>query len=89
MILKSSIHSFSGKSIHDTRSTVEVMTHYPVGHFNDMLWTPHNLSYVSHFRGSLKDIHLRNISIANLNFDYNYFVCYFVPLIKKFGIKIN
>ncbi len=78
----------TGKSIHDTRSTVEVMIHYPIGNFNDILWTPHSVSYVSHFRESLKDIHLRNISITDLHFDYNYFVCYFIPLVRKLNFSL-
>ncbi len=65
------------------------MTHYPVGSFDQMLWTPEDLTYVSHFRESLKDIHLRNISISFMNFDYNYFVCYFVPLVQKMNFTFK
>ena len=65
------------------------MTHYPVGPFNDMMWINHDVSYLSHFRESLKDIHEKNITITDLKFDYNYFICFFIPLVKELKDRLR
>lgn len=77
-----------GKTIHHTQLSHWVSTHYPEGNnFLNVIWTPHHLGHISHFRTSLKDLHERNISISDFNFDLNYYLCYFKPLIQNFKIK--
>ena len=79
-----------GKTIHNTRSSHWVSTHYPEGNnFLNVLWTPIRYGFNSHFRSSLKDIHEKNISISDFKFDLNYFLCYFKPLSVKLGYKMR
>ena len=78
-----------GKTIHNTQLSHWVSTHYPEGNnFLNVLWTPQEYGHVSHFRTSLKDLHERNISITDLKFDINYYLCYYKPLVKKFNSQI-
>ncbi|CAF0749033.1 unnamed protein product [Brachionus calyciflorus] len=72
-----------GKSIHNSKNTHWVQTHYPdKTDFNNFVWSTHELGHVSHFRESLKDLHERNVSILNFHFDLNYFLCYLQPIAK-------
>lgn len=73
-----------GKSFHFAKLSHWISTHYPEkNNFYNMIWVPHDYGHVSHFRDSLKDLHNRNISIKNINFDFNYFLCYFKPIISN------
>lgn len=69
------------------------MTHYALEQTElaNTLSTPHDFSYLSHFREGIpaKDINSRNVSITDLKFDYNYFACYFIPVIKKLESSFN
>lgn len=72
-----------GKSFHFAKLSHWVSTHYPEKNdFFNMIWVPHEYGHVSHFRESLKDLHNKNISIRNINFDFNYFLCYFKPIVN-------
>ena len=79
-----------GKTVHNTQLSHWVSNHYPEGNnFLNLVWTQHEYGHLSHFRTSLKDLHNRNISIRHLNFDLNYFLCYFKPIVQELNFKIK
>jgi hypothetical protein len=78
-----------GKTVHHSHMSHWVSNHYPEGNnFLNLVWTNHEYGHLSHFRTSLKDMHERNVSISNLNFDFNYFSCYFKHIAKELNYNI-
>ena len=62
-----------GKTVHNTHMSEWVSNHYPEAkknNFRNVVWTHHEFGHLSHFRTSLKDLHERNVSISNINFDF-------------------
>lgn len=71
-----------GKTIHNTQTTFTFTVHQP--YESAFVRIPFNHGYLSHFRG---DFHLRKekkpIAINQLFIDFNYFVCYFKPIVHS------
>jgi len=80
-----------GKTVHNTHMSEWVSNHYPEAkknNFRNVVWTHHEFGHLSHFRTSLKDLHERNVSISNINFDFNYFSCFFRNIAKELNYHI-
>ncbi len=83
-------YKFCGKTVHNTQISDWVTTHYP-GEINYKytVWIKYEYGYISHFRKSLKhNMHEKNISISDFNFDFNYFSCYFKHIAKQLNYKL-
>ncbi len=89
-----------GKSIHNTRRTMDIFLHFPISFIkinektnkpwidydrnqpNDLV-LPRNLAHLSHYRRHLNfDKQQSEVPFSVLNFDVNYFKCFFVPLVQ-------
>jgi len=76
-----------GKTIHNTVSTNDFTVHSG-GHYIEV---PVEYGHLSHFRENY-NLHWgesSKYSIYELMFDFNYYNCYFKPIIKEFGFNFN
>lgn len=79
------VTEYCGKTIHNTEKTYDFWVHYPVG--SKKLRIPFNDGHSSHFRDEFE---INNpftkfngsIPIKELVFDFNYFNCFYKPLVK-------
>jgi hypothetical protein len=87
----------SGKTIHYTQSTFDFSIHLvenvlnvtgekPFVDYGSRLftWVGHDLGHLSHFR-SFYNFNYKTIPISSIYLDFNYFNCFFVPIIKRFS----
>ena len=84
--------SFEGKTLHSTRSTNLLTTHYPEDTINNFFGVPMNYGFLSHFRENLDKVIYQvagDIAVTDLKFDLNYFVCYYKLLAHKLGYEID
>jgi hypothetical protein len=73
-----------GKTIHNTITTDSMTTHFGGKSVN----IPIEYGHLSHFR-EIYNIHWGIYPIKELMFDFNYYNCYFKPIIKKFGLHFK
>ena len=77
-----STHYFAGKTIYNTnRDSNEVSVHSPVSK-QDLMWVMPDSGHSSHFRSNY-NLRPGTYPIQELNFDANYFNCYFKPILNK------
>lgn len=71
-----------GKTIHNTQVSFDLTLHQPL---DRPFWkVPLKYGYLSHFRDYYQPtINQEPISILNIQFDLNYFDCYFKPIMKE------
>ena len=79
-----------GKTIHNTLLTKYLAHHFPLP-FTEAVYPviviPNEYGHVSHFRRDYKKYFpnaTRAFSITELHFDFNYFFCYYKPILEKF-----
>ena len=73
-----------GKTIHNTITTDSMNTHFGGKSVN----IPIEYGHLSHFR-EIYNIHWGIYPIKELMFDFNYYNCYFKPIIKQFGLDFK
>ena len=77
-----STHYFAGKTIYNTnRDFNPVSIHSPVSK-QDLMWVMPEIGHSSHFRSSY-NLRPNVYPIKELNFDANYFSCYFKQILNK------
>ena len=74
-----------GKTIHNTLLTKTLSTHYPEPFIAEYISIENGHS--SHFRKEY-NINWADKSITDFNFDLNYFLCYFKPILKRLNFDI-
>jgi len=73
-----------GKTIHNTVTTDSLTTHFGGKSFN----IPTEYGHLSHFR-EIYNIYWGIYPITELMFDFNYYNCYFKPIIKQSGLDFK
>ncbi len=81
---KSSTDFLWGKTIHNTITTNDFTVH--IG--GQAITVPVEYGHLSHFR-QVYNLHWGIFPITDLMFDFNYYNCYFKPIIKEFGYNLK
>jgi hypothetical protein len=77
-----STYYFAGKTIYNTnRDSNRVSVHSPVSK-QDLMWVMPDSGHSSHFRSNY-NLRPNTYPIKELNYDENYFNCYFKPILNK------
>jgi len=77
-----------GKTIHDSLQTKSVSTHYPNQRYSDYFYVPLVYGHLSHFRKDY-NIYWGEFPLKEFYFDNNYFIRYYLPILRKLNYKIK